>query len=58
MIMSTPCSDFSFREPHAMDLRNSNTHKFALPLLFWAFHEMKYYVKVTSTHGLEISALE
>ena len=46
MIMSTPCLDFSFREPGAMDLRYSNMPSLPLPLLIWVFHEMDYYVKV------------
>ena len=37
MIMSTPCLDFYFREPHAMDLRNSNTPKFAFAITILSF---------------------
>ena len=32
MIISMPCLDFSFPESQTMDLRNSNTPKFALAL--------------------------
>ena len=49
---------FYLREPNAMDLRNSNMPKFALAITIFSFLWNEYYVKVKSTHDLEISALE